>query len=256
MVQAIGGAVLFIGLYFTLRNLQLTQDKQITEHYTRAVEQLGSDKLEVRLGAIYALERIARDSERDHWPIMEILTAYVREHAPWKEEEQNTQLPWGVRPKLALDIQAILTVIGRRTRTYGKGEDHPLNLTYTDLSGAYLWEAHLERAFLSKSCLDRANLAWAHLEGVSLREAHLEGAELDHADLTGADLDGAYLVNASIINTCLAGANLRRSTVEGFPPLTPEQLSTLPRGGLFKARLNPKLQEYIQQYYPHLFEVF
>jgi hypothetical protein len=56
MVQAIGGAVLFIGLYFTLRNLQLTQDRQIIEHYTRAVEQLGSDKLEVRLGAIYALE--------------------------------------------------------------------------------------------------------------------------------------------------------------------------------------------------------
>jgi hypothetical protein len=77
LLQALGGAVLLIGLYFTLKNLQLTQDRQITERYTRAVEQLGSDKLELRLGAIYALERIARDSERDHWPIMEILTAYV-----------------------------------------------------------------------------------------------------------------------------------------------------------------------------------
>src|SRR5215203_1562443 len=83
LVQAFGGAVLLIGLYFTLRNLQLTQDRQITEHYTRAIEHLGSDKLEMRLGAIYALERIARDSERDHWPIMETLTTYVREHAPW-----------------------------------------------------------------------------------------------------------------------------------------------------------------------------
>jgi hypothetical protein len=54
LVQAVGGAVLLIGLYFTLKNLQLTQDRQITERYTRAVEQLGSDKLEVRLGAIYA----------------------------------------------------------------------------------------------------------------------------------------------------------------------------------------------------------
>jgi uncharacterized protein YjbI with pentapeptide repeats len=187
---------------------------------------------------------------------MEILTAYVREHAPWEgEKEQNNQLLWGVRPKLAADIQAILTVIGRRTRTYGKGEDHPLNLTYTDLRGAYLWEAHLEGAFLSKSCLDRANLAWAHLEGVSLREAHLEGTELYHADLTGADLDGAYLVNAYTINTCLAGANLRRSTVEGFPPLTPEQLSTLPRGSLFKTRLDPGLQQWIEQDYPHLLEM-
>ena len=50
LVQALGGAILLIGLYFTLRNLQLTQDKQITEHYTRAVEQLGSDKLEYAWG--------------------------------------------------------------------------------------------------------------------------------------------------------------------------------------------------------------
>ena len=31
----------------------------------------GDEKLEVRLGGIYALERIARDSEKDHGPIME-----------------------------------------------------------------------------------------------------------------------------------------------------------------------------------------
>jgi Pentapeptide repeats (8 copies) len=160
LVQAFGGAVLLIGLYFTLKNLQLTQDRQITEHYTRAIEQLGSDKLEVRLGAIYALERIARDSERDHWPIMEILTAYIRERAPWRAEQlsQEETPP----PTLAPDVQAILTVLGRRTRTYGKGEDHPLNLTYTDLRGAYLLEAHLEGALLFKSHLERAYLAGAH----------------------------------------------------------------------------------------------
>jgi hypothetical protein len=38
LVQALGGAVLLIGLYFTLKNLQLTQDRQITEHYTRAID--------------------------------------------------------------------------------------------------------------------------------------------------------------------------------------------------------------------------
>ena len=36
----------------------------------------------IRLGGIYALERIAKDSEKDHGPIMEVLTAYVRENAP------------------------------------------------------------------------------------------------------------------------------------------------------------------------------
>ena len=57
----------------------------ITDRFTAAVEQLGSDKMAVRLGAIYALERISRDSRRDYWTIMETLTAYVREHAPWPQ---------------------------------------------------------------------------------------------------------------------------------------------------------------------------
>lgn len=167
LVQALGGAVLLIGLYFTLRNLQLTQDRQITERYTRAVEQLGNDKLEVRLGAIYALERIARDSERDHWPIMEILTACVRENAPWKGEQPSQEV---VLPKLATDIQAILTVLGRRTRIYRKGEEYPLNLTGTDLRGADLSRAHLEGALFIGAHLEKANLSGAHLEDAALRE--------------------------------------------------------------------------------------
>jgi hypothetical protein len=51
---------------------------------------LGSGQMEVRLGGIYALERIARDSARDHWPIMEILTAYLQTHARWIAESGTT----------------------------------------------------------------------------------------------------------------------------------------------------------------------
>src|SRR5215213_4937552 len=116
LLQALGfimaGVAGAIGIYFTWRgqritqnNLQLTQEAQeqnqkntlaqlenaeeelsitregqITERFTRAIDQLGSDELEIRLGGIYALERIARDSEQEHWPIMEVLTAYVRQH--------------------------------------------------------------------------------------------------------------------------------------------------------------------------------
>jgi hypothetical protein len=44
------------------RTLELTEQGQVTDRYTKAIEQLGSDKLDVRIGGIYALERIARDS--------------------------------------------------------------------------------------------------------------------------------------------------------------------------------------------------
>jgi hypothetical protein len=174
LIQGLGGAVLLIGLYLTLRNLQVTQDKQITEHYTRAVEQLGSAKLEVRLGAIYALERIARDSERDHWPIMEILTAYVQRRVsigvkpPPQEKTQPHKTPPTTRrspPKPAADIQAVLTVIGRRARTYDKGEDQRLDLSDTNLRWARLADAHLEGAYLVGAHLEETELWGAHLEG-------------------------------------------------------------------------------------------
>ena len=47
---------------------EIDRQGQITDRYTKAIDQLGSEKLDVRIGGIYALERIARDSARDHRP--------------------------------------------------------------------------------------------------------------------------------------------------------------------------------------------
>jgi hypothetical protein len=48
------------------RTLELTEQGQVADRYTRAIDQIGSEQVSVRVGGIYALERIARDSERDH----------------------------------------------------------------------------------------------------------------------------------------------------------------------------------------------
>jgi uncharacterized protein YjbI with pentapeptide repeats len=79
---------------------------------------------------------------------------------------------------LASDIQAILTVLGRRTRTSGREEDKHLDLARIALRGANLRGAQLERAALAE----------ARLEGADLR-----GARLERANLDGAYLNGAYL---------------------------------------------------------------
>ena len=64
------GAGLFAAgaLVFTARNFTLSREGQVTDRYTRAIEQLGSDKLDVRIGGIYALERVARDSPKTTRP--------------------------------------------------------------------------------------------------------------------------------------------------------------------------------------------
>ena len=50
------------------------------------------------------------------------------------------------------DVQAILTVIGRRKLTYGEGEDHRLDLIRTDMSRAELM-GDLSGAILSEADL-------------------------------------------------------------------------------------------------------
>src|SRR6266568_2655897 len=109
------GALLFTARNFTLsrRTFELTEQGQVTDRFTKAIEQLGSDKLDVRIGGIYALERIARDSAKDHPTVMEVLTAFIREHS--REQWPPSNADQSVQERLTRpDVQAALTVIGRR----------------------------------------------------------------------------------------------------------------------------------------------
>lgn len=97
-------------------------EKQSIEHTT--------PNLEVRIGAIYALERIAQDSLRDHIQIMEILCAYIRENAPAKSLEPTEGDFKRAVPRT--DIQTAITVIGRRSQKQivGVGERVSLRLAH------------------------------------------------------------------------------------------------------------------------------
>jgi hypothetical protein len=198
------------------RTLELTEQGQVTDRYTRAIEHLGSDKLDVRIGGIYALERIAHDSARDHQTVMEVLTAFIREHSRdrWSSDPEGRSQERSTRP----DIQAALTVVGRRDRT----RHAPIHLTHADLTGANLSGAILELADLTGVNLTRADLTGTNLFHADLRQANLTEAILSNrdrvdpsitfdpltADLHNADLNGAILTRAYLRYTNLNGANL------------------------------------------------
>jgi hypothetical protein len=246
--QAVGGAVLLIGLFFTWRNirtterasretLRISQEGQITDRFTKAINQLGEagpDKLAIRLGGIYALERIARDSEKDHWPAMEVLTAYVREHVPWKEEPPSQENPLvdgqqptnppQQSPKPATDIQAILSVIGRRTWTYNNRKDQRLDLCGTDLRGARLVEARLQGADFARARLQGARLVEAQLQGANLWKAQLQGADFARARLHGAFFVEAQLQEAKLGEADFSGIRLEGADLTNAIGLTWEQL--------------------------------
>ncbi len=62
----------------TLLTDQDATQRRITELYTKAVEQLGSDKAPVRLGGLYALERLGQDDPSQRQTIVNVICAYLR----------------------------------------------------------------------------------------------------------------------------------------------------------------------------------
>lgn len=208
--------------------VRLAEDTQRSERFTRAVGQLGDERLEVRLGAIYALEQVANESRLHHQPAMEVLCAYLRERAGWDAERPAA-------PRLPTDVQAVLTVLGRRTVTHEASTAFRLDLRRTDLRGAdlngvnleraQLFEAHLEAATMQAVRLAHADLrgAWlnnadlveADLRGADLREAHLDGTYMVEARLEGADLGGAHMAGAYLGGASLQGADLGGAHLDG-----------------------------------------
>jgi hypothetical protein len=189
LAQALGlitaGAVGAVGIFFTWRGqrlareaqaenqtntleqlkqarneLELNRRGQITERFMAAIDQLGKTNedgtrnMEVRLGAIYSLERTAREDRDFHWPIIETLTSYVRQHAP-RILDQSYQPPNRVHEQAPLppepDIIAILTIIGRRAIYNKDAEYGPIDLQATNLRRANLRGADLQAANLRDS---------------------------------------------------------------------------------------------------------
>ena len=216
------------------RTLELTEQGQVTDRYTKAIEQLGSNTIDVTIGGIYALERIARDSPRDHPTVMEVLAACIREHSrdPLPRPTPSPDTPErATRP----DIQAAINVIGRRDTTNDRGQINlrgtylpnadltevklaEADLTGADLTGADLALADLTGADLALANLDKANLADADLANAHLANAHLTNACLDGANLAGAYLGGANLAGATLRATDLTRANLTSADLAGADP--------------------------------------
>ena len=221
------GAGLFAAaaLLFTARNFTLSREGQVTDRYTKAIEQLGSKELDVRIGGIYALERVGRDSARDHPAVTEVLSAFIRGHSrePWPVDPGDKKRP---RP----DVQAAITVVGRRV---AKRDIQTINLTRATLAGATLAGANLAGANLAAADLLFADLRSANLAGADLGSADLTGADLTGADLTGADLVGADLTGANLVGASLAGvvftdANLTRADLTGVTGVVHHRTGTQP----------------------------
>lgn len=234
-VKICGGAAVILSLVFTWQGIKNTQEAaqrsqdasaqnlqiaaetleanrkhQLAERYGKAIEQISSENLNSRVGAIYGLGEIAKNlPDEYHWPVMQVLTSFIRFNAPWKKGEKVNE-----ENGLRRDIQSVFNVIATRVKTYLNGEgdqDERLSFFKTNLSGL--------------SVIGKNN----HLEGVSFRYANLTNANFRDSHLEHALMTNAILIKVNFHGTSLDGvdfsdADITDADFTGTSGLTPEQL--------------------------------
>ncbi|WP_051765198.1 pentapeptide repeat-containing protein [Streptomyces sp. NRRL F-5135] len=225
---ALGTLVVIVFTWLSIQQVNsehaLTREGQVTDRYNAAVEDIGEDSQEIRLNGIYALQRIMEDSPRDQPSIINVLSAYIRNHA--KEPKRDTVISDGW--DLPSDIQAALTALGYRNPHFDGNAVIDLHGAYlrgaylpsANLHGANLRDTDLSLAFLNRANFGGASLASADLGGALLFRADLRGASLYFADVSPADLRSANLARAdlslaNLASTDLGGANLTGADLRG-----------------------------------------
>ncbi|MFD9396553.1 pentapeptide repeat-containing protein [Streptomyces sp. NPDC060000] len=224
--------------------LQIAEQGQITNRFNAAVQNLGSQSVDVRFGGIYALQRIMQDSSRDQPAIVEILCAFVR---------QNARVPAGGFDKINVDdlvdgrkdppptdITAVMNVLRKRSPERDRdvylqlsgaelrhlglaGVSRRANLSDADLRAAdltgdlresYFTDANLSHAWVQKADLTRAYFGWATLDNILMTRTKLVHADFTEANLRDADLSGGPDPN-DLTGAVFFGTDIRDAVLDG-----------------------------------------
>ena len=202
------------------REARLATSRLLAERFSKSIEQLGTNQITGRLGGIYSLEKLSRDSPQEYYrTVMEVLTTFIRSQSSTLLKTKHRQ----ELQSIAVDIQAALTVIGRRYLLESEG-GQKLNLSHTNLTEAQLHEslnfenflfegACFNGAYLSRINLSHSNLNKAKLNNVNPLDKRLtvKSAKFMNAQLVEAEIMGSQLSRADFSNANLHKANLTLS---------------------------------------------
>ena len=203
------------------QQVNVAEQSHITDRISKAVEQLGAEKtvkrvlkdadgnpvfdidgitpktvettepnIEVRLGGIYALERISKDSLPDHIQIMEILCAYIRENAPAASLDPTELLLKTAIPRN--DIQAVITILARCGVHQNKLEfraKHRLDLSRTNLDGIDFKAGDFTAALFHRCRFEAANFSGCDLTGTQFNGSLMNFCEFQNCKIVGTSFD-------------------------------------------------------------------
>lgn len=248
MIAALGAMIAvpftLVRVYVNERQARTAEAGLITDRITKAIEQLGAEKtvkalddgfaqkvgeqaktpnLEIRLGAILALERLAMETKPVRMEITKLLASYIRLNGgrdpypthqdEWLDGQSHHRVaavkklpaPWP-------DLQMASEVIGRLIKAYGVEDEFQVELR----------NANLQRVDLNGLCLK-----YARLHGADLRGGVFKGSDFTKCNMAGANLAYADLREATFSNATLNKVNVRGADLSDAKGLTQEHVKAL-----------------------------
>ncbi len=188
----------------------------LDDRFNKAIERLGANNekgepiLEMRVGALYVLERIAQENISDHIRIMEMFCTYIQQNSPRdiKNEPEDDLKP------LRTDIQTALTIIGQRDRWPENKKRLKIELDqkyWIDLRNCNLHGARFNTGNFNNARFNRSNLsntAFSHTRLVDARflRTNLRNAMFFNTDMTDVKIRYANLTYAKIHDTDMSNA--------------------------------------------------
>jgi uncharacterized protein YjbI with pentapeptide repeats len=241
VIQILGGIAFFSTFYFSYKTYLLSNEQQITNRFTETIKLLSDSNREIRIGALYALERLCKDSEKDKVSIIQIINAYIRNRAPQSSKNllngfvdsslnkalsddyscpfyhpSNDVYAFHVdTTKQELDIQVAITILGANN----SGQVHlnftgldlqainfrGLNLSNSDFSYCNLTNDDFENATVDSCKFDNALANNTNFAVTKARKSTFENSLLQEANFYQADLSNSYIGGGACCYKCQFG---------------------------------------------------
>ncbi len=216
-------------VYVAVQQILISRENQFATLFSNSIKQLGtplasesaeqtpkakSSSFDVRIAGIYGLERVARDSSRDHWPIMEILCRYVRQnHRAEKVDSGTTTSIDQLKslPEPPFDLETAMIALGRRSRTKVALEVELRNESLRDIKARRL-ALNEQQAEEDDRAFDEIDESFRlKFDGSDLRKLKLWHCDFSHGlfqkcDMRGIVFWGCDLSDTKFSDSLLSGA--------------------------------------------------
>jgi uncharacterized protein YjbI with pentapeptide repeats len=262
--QILGGGFILTGLYFTGKSYILARRGQFGERLGVAIEGLGDDNLQRRVGSILSLGAMVGDERGNVRVITGVLCTFIRTattNADYRREYSDAAPRADVQAAISVLVQMRRRISWRNWINIDLRESVLPNAKFDegDLRYAFFQDCHLSNASFFRSRLSHANFSRANLtnsdfnqtdlrhtsffQSISIkckfRRSNIIGANLTRADLTECSFDGARVINSTFSQSTLDNSTFRGARFRGgdYHKVNPETLKAM---GIVKLR-NPWL---------------